>query len=92
MHRIPRFRAYRQEIGAVIKRHDLIRALIIGGPAPKWPDKADPGVMILAVNHNGGMADRISEFIQYPAAEHGGRRQTQNQVLSIETGARHNCG
>src|ERR1019366_8512726 len=86
MDRVPRRSFCRNKVSPFVERGHFIAPLIVRHGTAITKDATHTLKMILPIDHDLRMPDRISKFIQHLAAKHGVRRQPQSQAFRIEIG------
>src|SRR6266481_9273020 len=92
MNRVPGGSFYRDKIRSLVEGRHFVAALIVRHGAAKTEDSTHALEMVLTIHSDLRTANRVLEFIEHVAGEHGVRREAQSKVLGIEIGAGYDRG
>src|SRR6266478_7284488 len=92
MNRVPGRSFCGDKVCSLVEGRHFVAALIVRHGAAKTNDATHALEMVLTIHSDLRAANRVLEFIEHLAGEHGVRREAQSKVLGIEIGAGYDRG
>ena len=87
MQRVPRLRIDGEKIGSRAQIGKLVASEIIGACASDSVNQAHASALVLAIQSDGGPADRIPHLIQHVTGKHGLRGQAKDKMFGVGVAA-----